>query len=168
MKHTKAKTHQTHTSTINKNSEKTENIMANEDNLKKYKKGQSGNPNGRPKKTITQILELFSEQGHKLPTAAEIRDTYLFIAIMSEEELKSIVQNKEQPMLMRICAQNILSKKGFEIIERMLDRAIGKAVQKTELSGNEGKPIEVNYDLSKLTVDELKQLREITTKFEGN
>jgi hypothetical protein len=87
---------------------------------------------------------------------------------MNQEELKSIVENKEQPMLMRICAQNIMSKKGFEIIERMLDRAIGKAVQKTELSGNEGKPIEVNYDLSKLSVDELKQLRELSTKLEGN
>ena len=122
--------------------------MGKEDIQKfKFKKGQTGNPNGRPKKTISQILELFSEQGHKLPTALEIRDTYLYLTIMPQSELKTIIEDKEQPMLMRICAQNILSKKGFEIIEKMLDRAIGKATNKTEITGAEGEKIDFTINV---------------------
>jgi len=122
--------------------------MGKRENLKPaWKKGESGNPNGRPKKTISQILELFSEQGHKLPTALEIRDTYLYLTIMPQSELKTIIEDKEQPMLMRICAQNILGKKGFEIIEKMLDRAIGKATNKTEITGAEGEKIDFTINV---------------------
>jgi hypothetical protein len=140
--------------------------MAKEDNLKSYKKGQSGNPNGRPKKTINQILEQFNVEGYEIPTAAQVRDTYLYLTFMPQDELKKVVGDIDSPMLLRICAQNILSKKGFEIIEKMLDRAIGRATQRTEMTGEQGKPIQVQYDLSKLSIDELKQLRDITTKIE--
>lgn len=37
-------------------------------------------------------------------------------------------------MLVRIIAKNMLDKKGFDIVERMLDRGIGKATQKEEVN----------------------------------
>ena len=42
--------------------------MANEQNLKPFKKGEVANPNGRPKKYVT----LLKESGYKL---SEINDT---------------------------------------------------------------------------------------------
>jgi len=42
--------------------------MANEQNLKPFKKGEVANPNGRPRKYVS----LLKEQGYKL---AEINDT---------------------------------------------------------------------------------------------
>lgn len=41
---------------------------------------------------------------------------------LEEKELKAIVEDKDRPMLIRILAKNMLGGKGFEIIEKMLDR----------------------------------------------
>jgi hypothetical protein len=141
--------------------------MAKDDIQKfKYKKGQTGNPNGRPKKTIRIMLEQFTESGLEVPTTNQIKDAYLSLATMAEDELKKLLGDKDSPMLLRICATNLLSKKGFDIVEKMLDRAIGKATQKTEVTGENGSPILMQYDLSKLSLDELRQLKSITTKLE--
>lgn len=142
--------------------------MPNPKNIEKhkFKKGQTGNPNGRPRKTITTMLQQFRESGVQIPTTNEIKDAYLSLATMAEEDLKKIVSDKDSPMLLRICATNILSKKGFDIVEKMLDRAIGKATQKTEVTGENGSPILMQYDLSKLSIDELRQLKQITAKLE--
>jgi hypothetical protein len=43
-----------------------------------------------------------------------------------------MVNDKSKPMLIRILVKNMLWWKGFDIIEKMLDRWIWKAVQKTE------------------------------------
>ena len=39
-------------------------------------------------------------------------------------------------MLVRILAENMLGGKGFDIVERMLDRGIGKAMQREEVTGD--------------------------------
>jgi hypothetical protein len=48
----------------------------------------------------------------------------------------------------------------------LLGYTYGKATQRTEITGAEGEPIEIKHDLSKLNIDELKQLKEITSKLE--
>ena len=47
-------------------------------------------------------------------------------------ELKAKVKDSEQPALVIIVGKAILSGKGFDIIEKMLDRSIGRA----DVSGN--------------------------------
>lgn len=135
-------------------------------NSKPFKKGQSGNPKGRPKKTVKAIIDHFKDSGLEIPPPSEIKEAYLVLVTMQEEELQAMIKDKTAPMLFRICATNILSKKGFDILEKMLDRAIGKATQKTEVTGEDGSPIKMQYDLSKLSIDELKQLKHITAKLE--
>jgi hypothetical protein len=41
---------------------------------------------------------------------------------LEERELKEMVEDKDKPMLVRVIAKAMLSGKGFEIIERMIDR----------------------------------------------
>lgn len=43
-----------------------------------------------------------------------------------------IAGDKDKPMLARVVAKAILDKKGFDIVERMLDRSIGKPTQHVE------------------------------------
>lgn len=57
---------------------------------------------------------------------------------LSEEELKELVTAKDKPMLARIIAKSLLSTKGFETAEKLLDRAIGKPNQSVSGPNGEG------------------------------
>ena len=101
--------------------------MAKKDIIKhQVKKGQVLNPNGRPKKLVSSILADLKDKG-ELVTRHMVTETYQVLMSLNEEQLKGIANDKEQPMINRIVAKEMLSKKGFDIIERMMDRANGKA-----------------------------------------
>ena len=97
-------------------------------------KGETANPNGRPRKTINSVNKELEEQGIKPATANEIKDIYLRLINMEMAELKKLVEDLKQPALIRIVGKKILSDKGFDIIDKMLDRAIGKAQQQIEFN----------------------------------
>ena len=97
-------------------------------------KGETANPNGRPRKTINSVNKELEEQGIKPTTANEIKDIYLRLINMEMAELKKLVEDLKQPALIRIVGKKILSDKGFDIIDKMLDRAIGKAQQQIEFN----------------------------------
>ena len=107
------------------------------DNIKKheFKKGQSGNPKGRPKKLVSSILAELKEEG-ELVTRSLVEQTYQVLMSLTQEQLTKIASDKKQPMINRIVSKEMLSKKGFEIIEKMMDRANGKALQVKEISGD--------------------------------
>ena len=52
---------------------------------------------------------------------------------LDEKMLNEIIADQTKPMLMRIVARDMVSGKWFDVIERMIDRAHGKAVQKEEI-----------------------------------
>lgn len=112
--------------------------MGKKDIIKhQWKKGQSGNPNGRPKKVFSTVLDSLKKKGYEKVSKSQVRDAYEYLVGIDEKQLKAIVTDIETPMLFRVVGKEILSKKGFEIIEKMLDRAHGKAAQTTNL-GNAG------------------------------
>ena len=64
----------------------------------------------------------------------DIQDIYMRLINVEIPELEQIVKDTTQPVLVRIVGKNVLSGKGFDIIEKMLDRSIGKAEQKTDIT----------------------------------
>jgi len=58
----------------------------------KFKAGESGNPNGRPRKYVSQLREI----GYKL---SEINDTIQVMMAMDMEELKSVWDNPKATVL---------------------------------------------------------------------
>jgi len=121
------------------------------------------NKNGRPRKTINSVNKELEEQGIKPATANEIKDIYLRLINMEMAELKILVEDLKQPALIRIVGKKILSDKGFDIIDKMLDRAIGKAQQAVDVTTNGKELTQSPYDLSKLSVKALKELQNAKT-----
>lgn len=97
------------------------------ENLKPFKKGQSGNPKGRPKKLIGRVNDEMESQGYFEASKDEILSCYLRLINIPESKLKSLIKQKSQPMLIRVVGKAIMSAKGFDIIEKILDRGVGRA-----------------------------------------
>lgn len=90
------------------------------------------NRNWRPRKWISLVNAELKEKWYSPASKADIEENYMSLLQLEEVELKKLLEDKSKPMLIRILIKNMLSWKGFDIIEKMLDRWIGKAVQKME------------------------------------
>lgn len=103
----------------------------------KFKKGQVANPLGRPKHTPLDafLYECEEIRGMTMPTPAQVAKMYFFIASLNEERLKSLLQDKTQPMMFRIIARGVLDKKGIDILEKIVNRAYGSQ-QRLDITTN--------------------------------
>jgi hypothetical protein len=107
----------------------------------KFGKGQSGNPNGRPRKLISETIKELEAAGVKQTTTTEIKAVYLMLINLTIPEIEAMVKDTKQSALVRIVGKAILSGKGFEIIDKMMDRAIGRAHQHIDhTTGGEALP----------------------------
>jgi len=62
------------------------------------------------KKNKTELKNKFSE------------NDYYQLFNMNEGELKKLLNDKNQPMIIRIIIKNMLSGKGFDVVEKMLKK----------------------------------------------
>lgn len=100
-------------------------------------KGETANPWGRPRKLISQVLHEMKAAGIKQVKANDIVEAYESLLNLDEEDIVKVVNDKKLPYFMRLVASAMTRKgQGFEIIERMVDRAHGKAKETMEVSGN--------------------------------
>jgi hypothetical protein len=99
---------------------------------KSWKKWQSGNPKGQPRKGIGLVNDELKEKWYNPATKQDIETNYMSLLQLSKNELIELWKDESKPMLIRIIVKNMLWWKGFDIIEKMLDRWIWKSVQKVE------------------------------------
>jgi len=91
------------------------------------------NENWRPKKWISLVNAELKEKWYSPATKQDIETNYMSLLQLEEDQLKDMVNDKTKPMLIRILVKNMLWWKWFDIVEKMLDRWIWKAVQKEEI-----------------------------------
>ena len=119
-------------------------VLSGKDNVNGFQKNpQNINRKGRPRKMIADVIAELEKQGIKAATKSDILDIYMRLINMEIQELEQIVKDTTQPVLVRIVGKNILSGKGFDTIEKMLDRSIGKAEQKTDITTG-GSPLNID------------------------
>lgn len=103
----------------------------------RIKKGEVRNKTWQPRKWISYVNEELNKAGYSPATKQDIEVNYMSMLQLPQSELMKLWNDNDKPMLIRILAKNILWWKGFEIIEKMLDRWIGKANQSIEHSVEE-------------------------------
>jgi predicted transcriptional regulator len=111
--------------------------------LKVLQKGETANPNGRPKKYVT----LLKEQGYKL---SEVNDTIQTIMAMDLEELKAVWDNPKATVLEKTIANALrksLEKGSLYSIDTLLNRVYGKPKETSQVT-TDGK-IEVVFTQGK-------------------
>lgn len=110
-----------------------------EKNLVLFKKGVSGNPKGRPLKLLSSINKELSEAGYERVTASQISEAYETLFNLPKKKLMAYARDDKSPMFIRIIIKAMLSGKGPEMLEKMMDRAHGRAVQNMKI--NNGQPL---------------------------
>lgn len=107
----------------------------------RWKKGESGNPNGRPPKTLTVINAKLKAEGYEAVTPSTIWEAFSILLGLSEDKIKDVVNDAENPRIVRLAGEIMLGGDGWDIIEKMLDRAHGKARQSVDVT-SQGERIE--------------------------
>ena len=120
-------------------SENSENTQGRE-NLVPWKAGQSGNPNGRPRKFICTL----KQEGYKI---SEVNDTLQVLLSLSFEELKAVYDDPKSTMLEKLVAkalQTSLKKGDIATIETLLSRVFGTPKKTIDMQGDLGVIINEN------------------------
>ncbi len=107
------------------------------DHLTPYKAGESGNPNGRPRKTIASFLDECKAKGIKEPTKDDVVSMIKYLFGLTFDEVREVINGKDQPMGLRIMAGKVLESKqaGVQVMEFLLNRSIGKVTEEQNHTG---------------------------------
>lgn len=109
----------------------------------RFKKGESGNPWGRPPRLVGQILKDVKADGMEAVTASQVSDVISVLLNYSVEQVKTIAADKSLPILIQRTARRFAgaSDKDWDAVLRdNLNRAHGTPTNKTDLTTN-GKDI---------------------------
>ena len=118
------------------------------DNLKPFKKGKDARRNldGRPKEMVSLVNDQLESEGFAAVSKAEIVRAAQIISGLPLSKIKEISDNKSDkyPLYYQLTAAGLLSKRGMEMMDRLLDRGIGKVTQTLEHTGNAFENVTIN------------------------
>lgn len=115
--------------------------------IRLLEKGETANPNGRPRLVFSTIAAYWKRQGYERATATRVKDTYEYLLSLPLKTVLEIAgnskdsvaeQTNEYPALLRLVAKEMVGRRGLDMLKEMLDRAHGKPKQTTDVtSGGE-------------------------------
>lgn len=137
--------------------------MANEQNLRPaWKKGESGNPKGRPKSRVSEFrVKIMGKAGAKKfygISATEVTEWYELLLTADLSELKALAAEETTPALAKTYARAIIADMNAgktSTIDKISEKLYGKAIQRVEHTGADGSDL---IPARTLTKDEAREL----------
>ena len=123
--------------------------MANEENLIPYKKGQSGNPNGRPKKIENVLKDVFLSEYNVKLSKSQTEEIIKNILSKSKSELVELAKNDNLPFWISMIAKKATrdyERGSIHLLELLFDRVYGKPKETVD-QNIEAKTINVTLNL---------------------
>ena len=106
-----------------------------------WKKGVSGNPNGQPRKSwlVHNVNSMLEKEGYEPVNNADLIRCQKMLLNLPMDKLQTIAINEQNefPTLYQIFAKALLSENAPELLEKLLDRAYGRAKQTIENTGTQ-------------------------------
>ena len=93
---------------------------------------QNINRQGRPRKQLSCIIEEIKDMWYTYPSQSEIVDMCGLILALTEKDMKVVAEWEDYPMMMRIIATRMIWMRGFETVEKILDRIHWKIILSSE------------------------------------
>jgi hypothetical protein len=123
--------------------------LANEQNLIPYKKGQSGNPNGRPKKIENVLKDVFLSEYNVKLSKSQTEEILKNILSKSRSELIELAKNDDLPFWISMIAKKATrdyERGSIHLLELLFDRVYGKPKETVD-QNIEAKTINVTLNL---------------------
>jgi hypothetical protein len=124
--------------------------MPNKENIEGKgfdKRPENINRKGRPRKLISFVNTNLKKEGYKTASLDEVKEAYLTIINLPLSKIMDIArkENDEYPLLYKLIAKELTGKRGAEMLEKVLDRALGKAIQSIDHT-TQGKSISLIFE----------------------
>jgi len=101
---------------------------------------------GRPPKLLKHVNEILKRKGFESVKPSQMAEAFELVLNLDEANVVELVKDKEMPFFLRIIGKKLLSNKGDEMLERVIDRVSGRP---------------------RMSIDHTSGGEKITPKFEG-
>jgi hypothetical protein len=102
-----------------------------------FKKGETGNPNGRPKKSFSTINEILKTEGYEPLTKSQLIEAYGLVFNADETRLTELEQDETLPYSFRLIIRELKDpKNSAKALQDYRDYLFGKANTNVDILSN--------------------------------